>query len=430
MITCPAHKVTDSICNRFIQSKTGSVILNGIILLGLWLMVPCSSARQVHEDRAVSDQQPGLYERTPQNPLQAATQWLKQVDTGDSDRVWENSHADVHACIEKDPFVMYLVLPRVWLGSLVRRTLIHEDFLPDKAVRSQDEVWILEFVTEFVNEKEMSELVTLARDQRGAIRVRNYYIGKRDRNGSVSENKKTKISKYHLPLFDTNSIGMSFTYIPPGTFDMGLESKDVLNAYPKHSVEITWPFYLGIHEVTQAQYHRILNTNPSTHVGDNLPVENVSWEDAVAFCRKLSQMEGVTYRLPTEAEWEHACRTDDDGLRTLKVTKHKNSFAWNRSNANSTTHPVGSKLPNPWGLYDMLGNVWEWCWDKYGHAYYRFSPDEDPQGVDFSTQLRSRRGGAFTLAPKKIFIAIRSSLEKDKSYKNTGFRVVKEIPKR
>ena len=153
---------------------------------------------------------------------------------------------------------------------------------------------------------------------------------------------------------------------------------------PQHPVKISRPFFLGIHEVTQGQYQAVMGNNPSLFKGsDDLPVENVSWLDAVGFCNKLSEREkrtpfyridgtevtivgGNGYRLPTEAEWEYACRAKSTTLYPFGDDAGKlGEHAWYDGNSEGKTHPVGQKLPNAWGLYDMLGNVWEWCADWY-----------------------------------------------------------------
>ena len=176
----------------------------------------------------------------------------------------------------------------------------------------------------------------------------------------------------------TNSLGMQFKRIPAGEFDMGSTDGDS-DERPVHRVRISRDFYLGIHEVTQAEYRAVTGKSPSNFKGDDLPVEKVSWEEANEFCRLLTERErtagglpsGMVYRLPTEAEWEYAARAgtttkycfgdDESGL---------GEYAWYGGNSGSTTHPVGQKRPNAWGLYDMHGNVWEWCQDWYG-AYIR-----------------------------------------------------------
>ena len=180
---------------------------------------------------------------------------------------------------------------------------------------------------------------------------------------------------------------------------------------PQHPVKISRPFFLGIHEVTQGQYQAVMGNNPSNFKGsDDLPVETVSWLDAVGFCNKLSEREkrtpfyringtevtvvgGNGYRLPTEAEWEYACRAKSATLYPFgDEASRLDEHAWYTSNAESKTHPVGQKLPNAWGLYDMLGNVWEWCADGYDEKYYASSPPADPPGA-VGTSHRVIRGG-------------------------------------
>jgi formylglycine-generating enzyme required for sulfatase activity len=217
-----------------------------------------------------------------------------------------------------------------------------------------------------------------------------------------------------------NSLGMRFAMIPPGEFDMGSTEAEVATLLekaiatmqedwyierlpteaPKHRVRITKPLYLGLFEVTQAEYERVVGTNPSHFQGEpTCPVEMVNWDEASAFCRKLGdlpqeQASRAEYRLPTEAEWEYACRAgtttawylgDDEGV----LKEH----AWYNANAGGQTHPVGQKSPNAWGLYDMHGNVWEWCQDWSGDRYYAMSPMNDPTGTSEGSD-RVFRGGS------------------------------------
>ncbi len=175
-----------------------------------------------------------------------------------------------------------------------------------------------------------------------------------------------------LSLSMENSIGMKFQYIPWGSFLMGSPEDDPDrdgDEVPQHPVKITKGFYLATTEVTQKHWKTVMGeqNNPSDFKGDDLPIENVSWNDAVEFCRKLSTKEGKTYRLPTEAEWEYACRA---GTTTRYNTgDDENALkeaGWYDNNSDWKTHPVGQKKPNIWGLYDMHGNVSEWCQDGYG----------------------------------------------------------------
>ncbi len=222
----------------------------------------------------------------------------------------------------------------------------------------------------------------------------------------------------------TNSIGTKLKLIPAGSFLMGATSDDHeadKDEKPQHKVTITKPFYLGVYEVTQYEYRQVMKDNPSKFKDSELlPVEQVSWLDAVRFCNKLSERErrkphyeieddsvtilgGNGYRLPTEAEWEYACRAPHS---PETATKHPfgdsdadlSSFAWFHANSENKTHPVGQKKPNRWGLYDMQGNVWEWCQDRYSADYYTFAPENDPPGP---AQASSRvyRGGGWGLTP-------------------------------
>ena len=171
----------------------------------------------------------------------------------------------------------------------------------------------------------------------------------------------------------------NMVFIPPGTFRMGSPTNEV-DRYdqegPQTAVTISRGFWMGKYEVTQGEFLAVMGSNPSSFTGDtNRPVEQVTWFEATNYCATLTQQEQAAgrigtnsvYRLPTEAEWEYACRGwtsdrrfsygDDPGYTSLT------NYAWYSGNSGSTTHPVGQKLPNPWGLYDMYGNVWEWCQD-------------------------------------------------------------------
>jgi formylglycine-generating enzyme required for sulfatase activity/tRNA A-37 threonylcarbamoyl transferase component Bud32 len=197
----------------------------------------------------------------------------------------------------------------------------------------------------------------------------------------------------------TNSIGMKLKLIPAGSFMMGSEDGEA-NEKPVHEVRITKPFYLGVTEVTNAQWEAVMGVEtPSKWTEADRPVETVSWNDAVEFCKKLSgrpeeRALGRVYRLPTEAEWEYACRAgtttkwasgDDEG--TL------GEFAWLDTNSSGQTHNVGGKRPNAWGLYDMHGNVWEWCSDWYGT--YAAGAVADPTGPAGGS-YRVFRGGSWS----------------------------------
>jgi formylglycine-generating enzyme required for sulfatase activity len=242
----------------------------------------------------------------------------------------------------------------------------------------------------------------------------------------------------------TNSIGMKLVMIPKGTFIMGSPESEWgrLDNEVQHQVTLTRDFYLGVTEVTQAQYKDVMGENPSGHQdylvqGDSssYPVEKVSWEDAVEFCRKLSDMPeekkaGLVYRLPTEAEWEYACRAGSNtafsfGDEAESLSEH----GWFDENSNFGTRPVGELKPNSWGLYDMHGNVWEWCCDWYGG--YPKGAVSDPVGPQAGS-FRVLRGGGWYYVAADCRSAFRYRRNPSFRHFNIGFRVAlssPEIPK-
>ena len=205
-----------------------------------------------------------------------------------------------------------------------------------------------------------------------------------------------------------NTVDIVLVPIPPGEFAMGSPESEPerYGNETQHLVKITKPFYLSAHEVTQAQYERVMGNNPSSSKGDTKPVEQVTWNDAVEFCGKLSLREGVEYRLPTEAEWEYACCAGATTAYSFgDDVSRLGEYAWHRDNSSGTTRPVGEKLPNAWGLFDMHGNVYEWCQDRYG-PYERLQVVSDPIGPA-SGSRRVLRGGAFAYQPKYVRAAAR-----------------------
>jgi formylglycine-generating enzyme required for sulfatase activity len=227
----------------------------------------------------------------------------------------------------------------------------------------------------------------------------------------------------------TNSIGMKLARIPKGTFTMGSpESEEgrYSDEGPQHSVTISKDYYLGAYEVTQEQYQRIMGENPSAFKGANNPVETVSWEDAVAFCKKLSELPeekaaGRVYRLPTEAEWEYACRAGSTSRFGFGDNYSQlGSYAWFDANSSSTTQPVGGKTSNAWGLYDMHGNVWEWCADWKGD--YSTSAVTDPAGPATGSS-RVLRGGSWYYVAAICRSAYRGRPVPSYRFHDSGFRV-------
>jgi len=191
---------------------------------------------------------------------------------------------------------------------------------------------------------------------------------------------------------------------------------------PVHKVALTTPFYISKFETTQGQYQHVMDTNPSPFKGPNLPVETISWDDAQAFCKKVSEVTGQTVRLPSEGEWEYSCRA---GTATAYCSGDEEAdldrVGWYAANSKDTMHPVGLKEPNAWGVYDMHGNVWEWCRDWYEE--YKPGAVVDPQGPT-EGQLRALRGGCWFNVPSCCRSAYRGSYDPTYPSVDFGFRVV------
>jgi serine/threonine-protein kinase len=284
-----------------------------------------------------------------------------------------------------------------------------------------------------------------------------------------------------VPVEQTNSIGMKLTLIPPGEFDMGSTPEEIAWAteetkkdnepdsilgrlrseVPRHHVRLTKPLYVGTYTVTQSEYKTVMGVNPSSFTTEQadasifnpplsdadieyrrslvkrvagkdtsrLPVEMVNWDEVTEFCRRLSAMPGEhgrRYRLPTEAEWEYACRAGTttrwhcgDREETLR------GFAWFNKNAGNVTHPVGDRQSNAWNLFDMHGNVWQWCGDKFREDYYAISPDTDPRGPSWGDHMS--RGGGFGCKPLLCRSAFRTHNPPDHRAADSGFRIVYEV---
>jgi len=219
---------------------------------------------------------------------------------------------------------------------------------------------------------------------------------------------------------------MEFVSIPAGKFTMGCSAGDSQcsgDENPRHEVMISRSFELGKFEVTQGQWVKVMGSNPSRFTGDDrLPVENVSWNDAQAFIAKLNALnDGYRYRLPTEAEWEYAARGGTAGSQDGNL----DAIAWYDSNSGSKTHPVGQKQANGYDLYDMLGNVWEWCSDWYGENYYGSSPAADSKGPS-SGQYRVLRGGSWGVNSWGARVSGRVGSGPDGRSSGVGFRVCRE----
>jgi len=214
--------------------------------------------------------------------------------------------------------------------------------------------------------------------------------------------------------------------IPAGTFTMGGEGGPP-DAAPPHRVTISRPFYLGRFEVTQRQWKALMGGNPAFFQGMDNPVESVDWPDCQAFVEKLNARFariGLRFDLPTEAQWEYACRAGGEGNFSFGNDPGQLcDYAWFSGNSGGSPHAVGQKKPNAWGLYDMHGNVCEWCADLYDRNYYRKSPPTDPPGASFSHH-RSIRGGSWEEPASNCRAWYRNMNDPSDRNRNLGLRVM------
>lgn len=271
-----------------------------------------------------------------------------------------------------------------------------------------------------------------------------------------------------------DNVKIHLALIPPGSFQMG-SAQGEAHEQPQHNVTISKGFYIGMFEITQAEYEKVMGGNPSYFKNDlsrDFPVDTVSWNDAVNFCNKLSERENLTacyvssdteiiwnktangYRLPTEAEWEYACRggnQDAGGYDHYPDTKENEylvgclpthfywgnhldpGYCWIRSNAKARSAPhnagistqtIGTKYPNAFRLYDMSGNVWEWCWDYYDPTYYSKAPDTDPAGPAIGAD-RVARGGSAVNTEMFVRSSVRHGIIPNLQNRFFGFRIAR-----
>jgi sulfatase modifying factor 1 len=228
--------------------------------------------------------------------------------------------------------------------------------------------------------------------------------------------------------FTDTATGMEFVFVKGGCYEMGDTFGDGRSyEKPVHNVCVS-DFSLGKYEVTQGQWQAVMGNNPANFkdCGANCPVEQVSWNDTQDFIRRLNGKTGKSYRLPTEAEWEYAARS---GGQREKYSggNDLDRVAWYNANSGGKTHTVGTKAPNGIGLYDMSGNVWEWCQDWYGEKYYNDSPRSNPQGPS-SGQYRVLRGGSWDNRPEYVRAAYRVWSEPADRNNNNGFRLSLSAP--
>jgi formylglycine-generating enzyme required for sulfatase activity len=207
-------------------------------------------------------------------------------------------------------------------------------------------------------------------------------------------------------------------WIPGGTFIMGEVpfGIGIHDTYPQHNVILSG-FYMDIYPVAQAEFERVIGKNPSNFKGcPDCPVESVSWLAAMNYCEKVGK------RLPSQAEWEYAYRAGST-TKYYWGDEFNGEYAWHKGNSDDKTHPVGQKKPNAWGLYDMAGNVWEWCADWNDSGYYKRSPSKNPTGPD-SGKERVLRGGSWGVGDVQLRAAYSTACPPDGMNPTFGFRAV------
>jgi formylglycine-generating enzyme required for sulfatase activity len=225
----------------------------------------------------------------------------------------------------------------------------------------------------------------------------------------------------------SDTFEMEFVRVPAGEFIMGCFPENSVCAAPERParrVQITKAFEIGRYEVTQEQWHAVMGSNPSHFKGNNLPVEQVGWNDVQEFLKKLNaRNDGFEYRLPTEAEWEFAARAS----ATDAITDRLHEVAWYDANSSQQPHRVGQKQPSAWGLHDMLGNVSEWVQDFFDLTYFTTGPGTDPTGPASGTN-RVIRGGSWAGPAQHARVSYRVQMPPSGGTATIGFRCVR-VPK-
>jgi formylglycine-generating enzyme required for sulfatase activity len=276
-------------------------------------------------------------------------------------------------------------------------------------------------------------------DYEAALRIDpNFTLAKN--NLETARKARVPVQPVAPPVVNPQPAPANMVRVEGGTFQMGSTNGDSTEK-PVHTVTVKG-FYMGRTEVTQKEWQEIMGSNPSNFKGDNLPVERVSWNDAIEYCNRRSLKEGLTpayrgsgnnitcdfnatgYRLPTEAEWEYAAKGGNQDYLSYEYAggTSADSVAWYYNNSGSTTHPVGTKQPNSLGLYDMSGNVYEWCWDWYGN--YSSGSQTNPTGAS-SGPYRVFRGGSWGDGAAGVLAANRGSGTPSDRYAILGFRLVR-----
>ena len=258
----------------------------------------------------------------------------------------------------------------------------------------------------------------------GLVTIGVFFFCTKQLLANLQKEATANVEALPTETLDLGGVKMEFVLIPPGTFIMGSdEETGDGDEKPAHKVTLTQPFYLGKYEVTQEQWVKVIGSNPSKFKGPKLPVDSVSWDECQRFLLKLQEMDGRKFTLPTEAQWEYACRAGTISRCFFGDNYNiAGNYAWIATNSGNKTHQVGKKKPNPWGIYDIYGNVQELCADWYANPY---------QGIDATNPLgpshgdsRILRGGAWGDDPMNIRSAYRNAIGQDIGNDGIGLRCV------
>jgi len=349
-----------------------------------------------------------------------------------------NNTQSLRAYIQQYPQGNYTEKTKIKLDVLVQDSIKNAKLYAqdkaayDKAKRKNTESAYQTYINNYPQGQYLKEakqqIVYLNNEE---LRKADDYAWKKAKRTGTKESYQTYINNYpqgqYLSQAKTaiKNIGklpeIEMVYVRGGTFQMGSNNGES-DEKPVHSVTLSG-YYIGKYEVTQKLWKAVMGNNPSRFKGDNRPVEKVSWNDIQTFLKKLNSMTGKHYRLPTEAQWEFAARGGNKS-RGYKYAGGNSigSVAWYSGNSGSKTHNVGGKNPNELGIYDMSGNVWEWCRDWYSSSYYSTSPSKNPKGAS-NGSLRVSRSGSWYNRAEGCRSAGRDYDSPDYRYNNMGFRL-------
>ena len=344
---------------------------------------------------------------------------------------YETSMVSKEITAETDGQTITLPAPKPIYGSLnVESTPIGATIFIDgkevgKTPRSINEVLVGGHALRLVKEgyEEYSETISVVKGERKQVKVTMNVKNDIVQQTAVNQPIGEELGNLADQTFTVNGVSFTMKLVEGGTFQMGSNDSDAFSdEKPVHSVTLS-SYYMGETEVTQALWKAVMGTNPSDFKGDNLPVEQVSWNDCQEFISKLNQITGKKFRLPTEAEWEYAARGGKKSNRyNYSGNNNIGGVAWYTDNSGNKTHMVKTKSPNELGFYDMSGNVWEWCHDWFGSDYYGKSPSTNPQGPSSGTG-RVLRGGSWYYRARHCRVSSRSYSVPIYRYNRLGFRL-------